>query len=67
MWGSPIILLDNAGAYCPEQLVNEINALYLAIFSTYKIEHLINEMGIICIFSIIICSLYSLNTQEILD
>ncbi|WP_114327433.1 hypothetical protein [Candidatus Colwellia aromaticivorans] len=39
-------LLDNAGAYCPEQLVIEINALYLTVFPTYKIDHLINETGI---------------------
>jgi hypothetical protein len=39
--------LDNAGAYCPEQLVIKINALYLAIFPPYKVDHLINETGII--------------------
>jgi len=32
--------VDNAGAYCPEQLVNEISALYLAIFPAHEIEHL---------------------------
>jgi hypothetical protein len=38
--------VDNAGAHCPEQLVIKINALYLALFPTYKIDHLINETGI---------------------
>lgn len=39
-------LLDNAGAYCSEQLVIKVNALYLAVFPAYKIDHLINETGI---------------------
>ncbi|MBB6542248.1 hypothetical protein [Thalassotalea piscium] len=30
-----------------EQLVMKINALYLAVFTAYKINHLINETGII--------------------
>ncbi len=29
-----------------EQLVIKINALYLAILPTYKVDHLINETGI---------------------
>jgi hypothetical protein len=32
-------LLDNAGAYCPEQVVSKINALYLIFFPTYTIDH----------------------------
>ncbi|MBB6543835.1 hypothetical protein [Thalassotalea piscium] len=32
--------------YCPEQLVMKINALYLTVFTAYKIDHLINETGI---------------------
>jgi hypothetical protein len=32
--------------YGPEQLVIKINALYLAIFPPYKVDHLINETGI---------------------
>ncbi|GAA5140664.1 hypothetical protein [Thalassotalea piscium] len=31
---------------CPEQLVMKINALYLIVFTAYKIDHLINEIGI---------------------
>ncbi|MCI2283317.1 hypothetical protein L3081_07765 [Colwellia sp. MSW7] len=34
-----------------DQLVIEINALYLAIVSTYKLDHLINEIGIIYLLS----------------
>ncbi|MBB6542825.1 hypothetical protein [Thalassotalea piscium] len=32
--------------YCPEQLVMKIKALYLTIFTAYKIDHLTNETGI---------------------
>ncbi|GAA5136730.1 hypothetical protein [Thalassotalea piscium] len=32
--------------YCPEQLVMKINALYLTVFTAYKIDHLFNETGI---------------------
>ncbi|GAA5140584.1 hypothetical protein [Thalassotalea piscium] len=31
---------------CPEQLVMKINALYLTVFTAYKIDHLFNETGI---------------------
>ena len=33
--------------YGLEQLVIKINALYLAIFPPYKVDHLINKTGII--------------------
>ncbi|NQY86465.1 MAG: hypothetical protein HRT51_01760 [Colwellia sp.] len=45
-WVHICSLLDNAGGYCPEQLVIKINALYLAVFPTDKIDKLINETGI---------------------
>ncbi|MBB6542973.1 hypothetical protein [Thalassotalea piscium] len=32
---------------CPEQLVMKINALYLTVFTAYKIDHLFSEAGII--------------------
>jgi len=32
--------------YCPEQLIIKINALYLAIFPAYKIDHLISGAAI---------------------
>ena len=44
--GTGSTLLDNAGAYYPEQLVTKKNALYLMIFSTYKVDHIFNAIGI---------------------
>jgi len=39
-------LIRQCRSTCPEQLVIKINVLYLALFPTYKIAHLINEIGI---------------------
>lgn len=43
------------GVHCdilPEQLVTKIKVLYLSLFSIYKIDHIIIEIGIIILFPI---------------